>query len=85
MSPDYQCWLVKLIGYDFEIQYKLGTENRDTDALSQLAEEMHLTVLSIPTVLDWSIIKEELGQNEKLKQLYLELADGSTNHEHWSF
>jgi hypothetical protein len=33
-SPDQQAWLAKLLGYQFEVKYIPGLENRAADALS---------------------------------------------------
>lgn len=35
LGADFQRWVSKLIGFDFEIQLKPGASNRVTDALSR--------------------------------------------------
>lgn len=52
-TPKQQNWIHKLLGYDYEIVYKKGTENVVTDVLSQKFEElMVLQSLSSP-VCQW--------------------------------
>lgn len=36
VNPEYKKWLIKLMGYQFEIQYRPGTENKVVDALSRV-------------------------------------------------
>ncbi|WVZ26300.1 hypothetical protein V8G54_004844 [Vigna mungo] len=36
LTPDQQTYLSKLLGYDFEIQYRPGKTNSTADALSRL-------------------------------------------------
>ena len=52
VSEEHQRWLSKLVGYDFEIQYRPGIENRVADALSRRREDNKLSALSIPWVID---------------------------------
>ncbi|GKC91091.1 ty3-gypsy retrotransposon protein [Tanacetum coccineum] len=50
-SPEQYKWASKLLGYDFEIHYKPGKENRVADALSRI-EESQLLSLSTP-IFPW--------------------------------
>lgn len=34
IQPQHHRWLSKLLGYDFEVVYHLGVENKVVDALS---------------------------------------------------
>nr|GEW51010.1 reverse transcriptase [Tanacetum cinerariifolium] len=46
-SPEQYKWASKLLGYDFEVHYKPGKENRVADALSRI-EESQLLSFSTP-------------------------------------
>jgi hypothetical protein len=51
-TPFLQKWITKLLGYDFLVKYKKGSENRVVDALSRMEgweEEVSISLLSIPT------------------------------------
>ncbi|KAJ9564492.1 hypothetical protein OSB04_000458 [Centaurea solstitialis] len=50
-TPDQQKWAAKLLGYEFEIFYKLGRDNRVADALSRQFDS-HCLVFSTVT-LPW--------------------------------
>ena len=41
----YQKWVAKLFGYDFEIQFRSGLENKAADALSCILISMELVAL----------------------------------------
>ncbi|KAF7807918.1 putative mitochondrial protein [Senna tora] len=47
IDPDQQKWASKLMGYNFEIQYKPGVENKAADALSRKGETLELKAFSV--------------------------------------
>lgn len=69
IQPQYQCYLSKLLGYDFEVQYKPGLENKVADALSRLPPTAHLAVLLVPSIIDVQKIQEEVLEDPKLIQI----------------
>jgi hypothetical protein len=60
--------LVKLLGYDFSIEYKKGLENSAADGLSRIDHGM-LTALSLPVPHWVEPVKEEIMQKEELKKM----------------
>ncbi|RVW83267.1 Transposon Tf2-12 polyprotein [Vitis vinifera] len=45
VNGSYQKWVAKLFGYDFEIQFRPGMENKAADALSRIPISMELATL----------------------------------------
>ena len=52
-------WVAAMVGYNFEIQYMCGSDNKVADALSRVGE--HLDEDDIKELLDQSAIKELLS------------------------
>ena len=50
VAVEHQRWITNLMGYDFEVQYWPGLENKAADALSRQLEEVSLATLFIPHV-----------------------------------
>ena len=64
-----QKWLTKLMGYDFVIEYKRGSENVVADALSRCAENGELIALSQPKPSWLEPIKQEVQSQPQLQRL----------------
>lgn len=79
ITPEYQKWLVKLMGYQFDIQYKPGLENKAANALSRIKHLPSLMALSLPAVVQLEQLSREVETDEKLRKIVVELkADPST-------
>ncbi|MCH86958.1 hypothetical protein A2U01_0007822, partial [Trifolium medium] len=72
-SPDQQCWLAKLLGYQFEVQYKPGWENKAADALSRCNDGEFTTMVSYPTWLDGKNLIQEVTNDSDIQQMVAEL------------
>jgi hypothetical protein len=69
-SPDQQCWLAKLLGYQFEVKYKPGLENKAADALSRCFDEAELqALLSYPQWDDKKKLLDEINKDPYIQQL----------------
>lgn len=74
-SPDQQCWLAKLLGYQFEVKYKPGLENKAADTLSRCRGDMEFSALLsyYPTWLDGEKLLQEVRQDTMLQKTAKEL------------
>lgn len=60
-SPDQQCWLAKLLGYQFEVKYKPDLENRADDAMSRCHGEVEMnSIISFPLWADRQKLLDEI-------------------------
>ncbi|KAH1034725.1 hypothetical protein GYH30_054917 [Glycine max] len=75
-SPDQQCWLAKLLGYQFEVKYKPGWENKAADALSRCYGDVEMnSITSYPKWLEGPKLLQEVQQDPDIQKLVAELTD----------
>ncbi|CAH9084949.1 unnamed protein product [Cuscuta europaea] len=73
-TSSQQIWVAKLLGYDFEIEYKTWVSNTAADALSRKGEIMDLAAVSMPEWLGLADIEEEQKKNNFLREIIQTLA-----------
>lgn len=68
VSANYQRWLTKLLGFDFEVQYKPGASNRVADALSKkLVGDVVLNALVTCQGVNCDKLEEEVQNDPELQ------------------
>lgn len=80
INLEYQRWLTKLLGFDFDIRYRPGLENKAADALSRRVEGPELMAISIPRVIQLEDIAREIDGDAELRKIREEVVQGSTEH-----
>lgn len=73
MVPQYQKWLTKLLGYDFEIKYQPGLLNKAADALSRIPDMVEVHSITMPSLIDVQLVQAEVATDPKLKQVISQL------------
>ena len=82
VTLDYQRWLTRIMGYDFDIEYKVGAENRVADGLSRIVQykslnlKFHCFALTIPASLQAQDIYAEVDGNEWIQDQIAKLSRG---------
>ena len=69
VNSDYLKWMVKLMGYQFEIQYRPGLENKAADGLSRIFPTATVMALTVPWVLQLDKLQQEVAADMKLQEV----------------
>lgn len=70
IQPQHQKWVAKLLGYSFEVVYKLGLKNKAANALSRVPPASQLCSLTTPALVDLKIVKKEVEEDAKLSKSF---------------
>lgn len=77
VGSNYQHWVSKLMGFNFDITYKPGVSNRVADALSRKDEgEVSLGALISSSVVDWTEVQKEADNDPFISRLKAEISSG---------
>lgn len=71
--------MAKLLGYEFDIEYKAGVTNMVVDGLSRSYEDGELSVISMLTWIGRPKVREELQQDPKFSLILTALVVGVAN------
>ncbi|XP_022024279.1 uncharacterized protein LOC110924592 [Helianthus annuus] len=85
-TPFQQRWLSKLMGFNFEIMYKKGVDNKVADALSRVnhGEILQLAASSVHTDI-WAAIKEEWSNDVELLKIIQDIQQNPMSHCYYSW
>jgi len=86
INGNQQDWLAKLLGYNFDIVYKPGKENRRADSLSRRDDDGEInTLVYFPFWADWQAIAAETREDARLKKIVAELQEDPASHPGYSY
>ena len=83
-SPEQQKWVTKLLGFDYEITYKMWKENVVADALSQLPEQAEFSVVLFPTNDFLEHIKMEWQEDSDTSKIIKKLEEAPSPMAHYN-
>ena len=84
--PSQHLWLTKLLGFDYEIEFRSGRENIATDALSGISSnELNALTLSTLEAPVLESIKQSWQEDHKLQALIQDIIRDPATHPHYKW
>nr|GEV60360.1 retrovirus-related Pol polyprotein from transposon 297 family [Tanacetum cinerariifolium] len=86
-TPFHSKWLPKLLGFDYEIVYKRGKENRAADALSRTTHGGELSTMVVSFIFTDLIgeVQQSLEHDTKIQALFKDLHEGNLSSSKYSW
>lgn len=79
---DYQRWLTRVLRYEFDIEYKVRSENKVADGLSRIDHSdsemlsINLLTLTVPASLQLQDLYQEIDDDVEIQQVIAKLSTG---------
>lgn len=73
VSLEYLKWMVKLLGFQSEIQYRPSLENKAADGLSRICHPAQIMALTVPKMVQMDKLANELKADARLQKLIRDL------------
>lgn len=84
-TPIQEKWMLKLLGYNYEIEYRVGCKNAGPDALSRKSELLAIMGLSTPIFDCIPQIQQDYTSDNEAQQLICLLQADPTAKPHYSW
>lgn len=80
IEPEYQRWVSKLLGYEFEIVYKPGSSNKAANALSRKLIAIECATMGGPQWRQWDELRAEVDGDAFLNRIKSEVQMKPDSH-----
>jgi hypothetical protein len=85
-TPTQHLWLVKLLGYDYDIEYKQGKENVPADALSRIpSKDLYVMTTSTISTSLMEEIRQSYANDSTIQHINKELQQSLASHPHYNW
>lgn len=84
VTLDYQRWLTHILDYEFEIEYKMGSENKAADGLSRIVNHQSsssttlLLALTMPSTLQLHDLYHEIDTDIVIPKIVAQIVAGDS-------